>query len=53
MSQGAVVAVAAAFIVNGVLNWANVLSAYPGMDWIVSGVVAFIAGYATMKMGSK
>lgn len=52
MSQSAVVAVAAAFIVNGLLAWA--VPSWPAaVDWIVSGVVAFIAGWATMSMGGK
>jgi len=54
MSQSAVVAVAAAFIVNGVLSYTSSMT---GLDastsWIVSGVVAFVAGWATMKMGKK
>lgn len=53
MSQSAVVAVAAAFIVNGLLTWAAVPGLSGGMEWIVSGIVAFIAGWATMKMGKK
>jgi len=53
MSQSAVVAVAAAFIVNGIINYAGLVSSMPGLDWIISGVIAFIAGYATMKMGGK
>lgn len=55
MSQSAVVAIAAAFIVNGILTWAvpSWNTSYPGMTWIVSGVVAFIAGWATMSMGKK
>lgn len=55
MSQSAVVAIAAAFIVNGILSWAvpSWNTAYPGMSWIIAGVVAFIAGWATMSMGKK
>lgn len=52
MSQSAVVAIAAAFIVNGLLSWA--VPSWPAaVNWIVSGVVAFIAGWATMSMGKK
>lgn len=50
MSQSAVVAVAVAFIVNGLLNWANISGIDAAMSWIIAGVVAFIAGWATMKM---
>lgn len=53
MSQSAVVAVAAAFIVNGLLTWANIPGVDAAMGWIVSGVVAFAAGWATMKMKTK
>ncbi len=54
MSQSAVVAVAAAFIVNGLVNWVNIagVSNTP-MSWIIAGVVAFIAGWATMSMGKR
>ena len=55
MSQSAVVAVAAAFIVNGILSWAGVdaMLGMTGISWVISGVVAFIAGWATMSMGKK
>lgn len=50
MSQSAVVAVAAAFIVNGLLTWAAP-DLGGALGWIISGVVAFAAGWATMSMG--
>jgi hypothetical protein len=50
MSQSAVVAVAAAFIAYGVLSWAAPEMA-GALGWIISGVVAFAAGWATMSMG--
>ncbi len=55
MSQSAVVAVAVAFIVNGLLTWVSpsVPAVGGAMSWIISGVVAFIAGWATMTMGKK
>ncbi len=55
MSQSAVVAVAAAFIVNGLLSWLGVdaMLGMTGISWIISGAVAFGAGYATMKMGKQ
>ena len=55
MSQSAVVAGAAAFIVNGLLSWLNVdaMLGLTGVSWIISGAVAFAAGYATMKMGKQ
>jgi hypothetical protein len=53
MSQSAVVAVAAAFIVNGVLTWANFPAITPAISWIISGILAFVAGFVTMKMGKK
>jgi len=55
MSQSAVVAVAAAFIVNGLLSWLSVdtMLGMTGISWVISGIVAFAAGYATMNMGKK
>jgi hypothetical protein len=53
MSQSAVVAVAAAFIVNGLLTWLNIPGIDAAISWIVSGAVAFVAGWATMNMGKK
>lgn len=53
MSQSAVVAVASAFIVNGLLTAIPGIGIDAAMGWIVSGAVAFVAGWATMKMGKK
>ena len=54
MSQSAIVAVAAAFVANGVLTYTSGMTGLDAsMSWIVSGIVAFVAGYATMKMGKK
>lgn len=52
MSQGAVVAVAAAFIANGVLTWA-LPEMGAAVNWIVSGVVAFVAGWVTLRLGKN
>ena len=52
MSQSAIVAIATAFVANGVLIWA-----LPDMGaattWILSGVIAFAAGMITMKAGER
>jgi len=50
MSQGAVVAVAVAFIANGILTWA-VPDMGAAMNWIISGIIAFIAGSITIRLG--
>jgi hypothetical protein len=52
MSQSAVVAVASAFIVNGLLSWA-MPDLGAALGWIISGAIAFVAGWATMNMGKK
>ena len=48
MAQSTVMAIAAAFIVLGIL--AYVPSVTAGMPWIIAGVVAFVAGWATKNM---
>lgn len=47
MAKSTVLAVGAAFIVNGALAYAGQDAA---LGWIVAGVVAIVVGWATMNM---
>ncbi len=49
MAVGSVVAVAVAFILLGILNLVYA-SGSTGLNWIISGVVALLAGWGATKM---
>ncbi len=48
MAQATVLAVGAAFIVNGILQ--GYAGQPAGLSWIISGVVAIAVGWATKNM---